>query len=90
MLNWRTVTPSNSPKFLVRGTELSNAIVPNTNYRFMICEIRTWDGHDADRTYHVRDAATVNDEDIRMGIRPRMVFKSDDLHECLDYCRRNA
>lgn len=83
MLSWRTITPSNNPKFTVKGTELAQAIVPGTNSRFAIVEVRTID---ADRflsvTYYVRDAKTVSDAEVRDGIKPKIVFRGD-LDECL-------
>ena len=87
MLNWRTVTHSQSSKFLVKGTELSNAIVPGTSSRFQLCEIRSYDADkNADRRYAVRDAATVSDEDVRNGVRPRIVKWFDDDRAAQEWC----
>lgn len=84
---WRPVTPSNHPKFLVNGTELSNYIVPGTRARYQLCEIRTRsaDGF-PDRKYAVRDAATVSDDDVREGKRSQIVawFAYED--SALNFC----
>lgn len=87
MLNWRTVTPSRHNSFLVRGTELSVAIVPNTLSRFQVCEIRTImrgdDGMEYDREYALRDAETVSDADIADGKRPAIVGRYPTLDDAL-------
>lgn len=94
MLGWRTVTPSSSPMFLVRGTELSVAIVPGTLSRFQICEVRTLtrseDGWDYDREYCLRDAHTVSDQDVRDGRRPAIVHRAATLDEALDWAMSRA
>jgi hypothetical protein len=73
-MNWKPITPSNSPKFLVKGTELNQAIVPGFNSRYALVEVRTYDldGH-ADRGYSVRDAATVSDAEVREGKKPKQI-----------------
>lgn len=86
-LNWRSVTPSTDRKFMVKGTELSVAIVPGTLSRFQLCEIRSYDAAgEADRVYQVRDAATVNDDEIKRGIRPRVVATVATIDEAVKYC----
>lgn len=85
-MHWNTIISSSHSKFMVRGTELSNAIVPMTMHRFQVCEIRTWDGDESDRTYHVRDAETITDAEIRDGVRPSIVFRHNDLDECVRWC----
>lgn len=73
-MNWRPITPSNSPKYMVKGTELNQAIVPGHQSRYALVEVRTYDkeGH-ADRGYSVRDAATVTDEDVKNGKKPKQI-----------------
>lgn len=90
MLNWRNVTPSNSPKFLVTGTELNCAFAGKW-CRYQICELRSYgkDGF-ADRTYVVRDAHANTDEAIRLGIRSPIVARYATLDEAEAYCRRNV
>lgn len=87
MLNWRTITPAHDPKFLVRGTELSVAIVPGHHSRFQICEIRTYirldNGYECDREYAIRDADKVSDQDVREGKRPPIVGRFASLDEAL-------
>jgi hypothetical protein len=87
LLQWRSVTPSNHPKFLVKGTELSAAIVPGTLSRFQICEVRTYDadGH-ADRQCVIRDAATVTDAQMREGKRSAIVKWFPDELAALEWC----
>lgn len=86
MLNWRNVTPSNSPKFLVKGTEL-NAALCGPLSRFQICELRAYDAEGcADRSYVVRDAQTVNDADIREGKRPAVVAHFADEYDAISFC----
>lgn len=90
MLNWRTVTNSRDAKFMVRGTELSVAIVPDTLHRFQLCEIRTVirgdEGIEYDREYHVRDAHSVSDAEVRDKVRPRVVAKFASEAEALQFC----
>lgn len=85
-LNWRNVTPSNSPQFLVKGTELNNALCGKLN-RFQICEVRSYDAQrNADRQYIVRDAETISDAAVRAGVRPKIVARFADLDEAINYC----
>ena len=80
-LNWKSITPSNSPKFMVTGTELNQAIVPGFNGRYAIVEVRRYDeDRHADRGYSIRDAETISDEDIRNGKKPKQIayFKYED------------
>lgn len=91
MLTWRTVTHSQSPQFLVRGTELSRAIVPGTLSRFQICEMRTYDRTDSfphGREYVIRDAATVSDSQVREGKRPAVVSRHADELAALEWCEK--
>lgn len=84
-MNWHPVTLSNSPKYMVKGTELNRAIVPGYQSRYALVEIRTYDEDgNADRGYSVRDAATVTDEDVRNGKKPKQIaffnFEDDALN----------
>lgn len=89
MLEWRTVTSANDPKYLVRGTVLSSAYVPNCRKRFLIEEVRSqeWDAvdnrHYSSTAYRLRDAETITDADVRSGKSSEIVFRSDDLDLCL-------
>jgi hypothetical protein len=89
LLNWRTVTHSQSDRFLVSGSELSVALVPGTLSRFQLCEIRTYDRGEAfphGRRYAIRDAATVSDADVREGKRPAIVKWFADELAALEWC----
>lgn len=87
MLNWKFITPSNSPKFMVNGTELNQALCGN-NSRFAIVEVRAYDASmNADRRYVVRDAATVSDAEIKAGIRPKIVANFNYEDEAINYCK---
>lgn len=90
---WRTVTHSQSDKFMVRGTELSVMIVPGTLSRFQLCEMRTYDRTDPfpyGRNYAVRDAATVTDEQIREGKRPAIAKWFPDELAALEWCAQQC
>ena len=88
-LRWRSVTPSNSPKFMVKGTEL-NVALAGRNSRYQICEIRSYDKDGfADRIHYVRDAETVSDSDVREGRRPAIVYRCETLDEALKFCTEN-
>jgi len=88
MYQWRNVTPSNDPRFLVNGTELNNAIVPGTLSRFQLCETRTYDRltRTHDRQYVIRDAATVTDEQVREGKRSAIVARFPDELAAIEWC----
>jgi S-adenosylmethionine hydrolase len=93
MLEWRSLSPA-PDKVLVRGTELSYAYAGQQS-RFQIVEVRTrvWDEadqrHYPSTTYHVRDAHTVTDAQVRDGKRPEIVYRSDDPAQCEAFCRPN-
>lgn len=75
---------------MVKGTELSIAIVPNTLSRFQLCEIRQYDIEgNADRYYAVRDAQTVSDMQVAEGIRPSIVAFFNKFEDALAFCRPN-
>lgn len=86
-MNWRSVTPSNHPKFFVNGTELSTMLLPGLRSRYQICEIRCRgaDGH-PDRRYAVRDASTVTDAEVREGVRSKIVKWFDYEDEVWAWC----
>lgn len=89
---WRTVTHSQSDRFLIRGTELSVMIVPDTMHRFQLCEMRTYDRGEAfphGRNYVVRDAATVTDAQVREGVRPAIVARFPDELAAIEWCKNN-
>jgi hypothetical protein len=90
MLNWRTVTTSTDPRFLIKGTELANAIC-GKHSRFQICEVRriSADGF-PDRMYAVRDADTVTDAQIKAGVRPAIVKWFDSDCGAEDFCLREV
>jgi hypothetical protein len=87
-MQWKPVTPSNDPRFLVRGTELNNMLVPGLHARYQLCEIRSFDSTTGfhDRRYAVRDAATVTDEDVRAGKRSAIVAWFDYEDAALSFC----
>lgn len=85
MLNWRSLEcPAN--RYLVKGSELAVAIV-GPQSRFAIYEVRTRedDGFSGTR-YVVRDATKISDADVKAGMRPPIVFSSNDPQDCEDYC----
>lgn len=87
MINWQPL-PYEAHKALVVGTLLTVGFVEGTNKRFGVYErrTRTWDETDKRHypsvTYDVRDAETASDDDIRAGVLPRVVFRSDDPGDC--------
>lgn len=87
---WHPITPSNSPKFMVKGTEL-NYMLAGANSRFAIVEVRSYDkDRNADRMYAIRDANTVSDEDIKNGVRPKIVAWFSFEDDALEYCKNNS
>lgn len=87
---WKPITPSNSPKFMVKGTEL-NYMLAGANSRYAIVEVRSYNkDRNADRNYIIRDAHTVSDEDIKNGIRPKIVARFEFEDDALDYCKKNS
>lgn len=87
-LNWRSVVRPRDSRFLVKGTELATAVVPNSNHRFVLCELRSYpDGYDApDREYAVRDAAAVTDAQVRDRVRPPIVARFPCEADALAWC----
>ena len=86
MLNWRTITPSGSPRFLVKGTEIAAAFSAS-DHRFQIVETRTRDAHGfSDVEYVVRDAHRITDAQVRAGFRPPIVMRFVGLDEAEIFC----
>lgn len=89
-LRWRTVTGERDSRFLVRGTELATAVVPNCSHRFVLCEHRVVGRDDMgatfDREYRVRDAHGVSDAQVRERVRPPIVARFDTEAEALAWC----
>lgn len=76
-------------KFLVKGTELSQALC-GPNKRYALIEVRCYDkDNHADRFYRIRDAATVSDEDVKSGKRPKIVFETEHYNAALKYISDN-
>jgi hypothetical protein len=73
---------------MVKGQELSVAIVPDCLSRFAISEVRVYnpDGF-PDRAYAVRDASSVSDAEVRAGKRSRVVARFPDEAAAVAYCR---
>lgn len=90
VLAWRTVTPSNSHKFNVTGTELSVAVFGQQS-RFAVYECRCWsaDGF-PDREYVVRDADAVSDADLAAGKRPPIVGRTRDYDNLLAFVAQQS
>jgi len=87
---WKSITPSNSPKYMVMGTEL-NYMLAGVNSRYAIVEVRSYDkDRNADRLYIIRDAHTVSDEDIKNGVRPKIVARFNFEDDALKYCQNNS
>lgn len=82
-LSWRSVYAPD--KFLVKGTELSVALVPGTQSRFQVCEVRSYGAdRQPDRVYYLRDANTVTDAEVAAGVRPKVVGRfTDEEAACL-------
>jgi len=91
VLAWRTVTPSNSHKFMVLGTELSVAIF-GPQSRFAVYEVRCRDEDGAmlGREYVVRDAEAVSDADLAVGKRPPIVGRTTDYEKLLAFVASRA
>lgn len=89
-LNWDTITPATSPRFMVKGAELNYAML-GQDMRFCVYEVRCYDAdRNADRRYVLRDADTVHDADIQAGRRPAIVLETDSLEEALAYVQERT
>lgn len=90
-LNWRTLIGHKNPLFSVKGHELAVALVGDQS-RFALYEVRG--AAEADGTwttfYRLRDAHTVSDAQVAEGVRPRVVFESDDIEACLTFVDKAA
>ena len=76
-------------KLFVTGTELNQALVPGCNSRYAVVEMRRYDAaRQADRGYSIRDAATVSDEDVKNGKRPKSIAYFNNEDEMLEYCKK--
>ena len=87
-LDWQTITPATSTRFMVNGTELARAMFPGSLSRFMIVSIRHHDTTEnlASEHYIVRDAETVTLQDMAHGKRSKIVFQSEDYDAIIAYC----
>ena len=82
-LHWRSITPSTSPRFLVRGTDLSVALFGRCS-RYAVYEVRCYNAEgNADREYVIRDAEALSGEDLRNGKRALIVERTRDYDELL-------
>jgi hypothetical protein len=94
MLRWHSRIGENHRLFMVEGTELACAVVPNTSHRFVLCELRTFvrenDHLVPDRIIAIRDAASVSDAEVAKRIRPRIVARFAGVDDALAYCRKEA
>ncbi len=82
MLDWRTLVGERNLAYTVNGTELETTAC-GEHGRFRIYSVRN--GYHA-MTYHVRDAHTVSDADVKAGVRPAVTFKNDNLDLCVKFC----
>ena len=88
MLKWHSLNYKPQDYF-VKGTELTQALA-GSNKRYALIEVRCYDKDcNAELLYRVRDAATVSDEQVKAGVRPKVVFESLDYDEALNYCKNN-
>lgn len=86
-LDWRTVTPSREPRYMVKGTVLNSALY-GEHSRFLIEEVRAYPNgyQEPDVTYRVRDALTVSDAMIRDGIGSKSVGTFATLKDATNFC----
>lgn len=83
-LVWRSAEPSNSPRYLVKGTVLATAYA-GRHRRFLIEEVRTREADGfAGCSWRVRDAEAVSDAEVRAGKFSPVVFRGD-LDECVSF-----
>lgn len=90
---WSSIIDSRSPKFLVKGHELAQALVV-PGYRFAIIEVRSQEIDEngvryPGTRYRVRDAHTVSDADVKAGKRPGVVFDCQGFDEALAWCEQH-
>jgi hypothetical protein len=85
-LNWRTLTGSTNPKFLVNGAELSVAFA--AGHRFAVYEVRCRDEEgQPDRKYVIRDAQSVSDAQVKKGVRPTVCAETRDYGRLMKWIR---
>lgn len=83
-LNWRTLTGSANPKFLVNGVELSVAFA--AGHRFAVYEVRCRDDEgQPDRKYVIRDAQSISDAQVKEGVRPAVCAETRDYNRLLNW-----
>jgi len=88
MLQWHSLKYK-PEQFFVKGTELNQALA-GANKRYALIEVRCYDkDRNPELLYRVRDAATVSDEQVLNGVRPKVVFESLNYDEALNYCINN-
>jgi hypothetical protein len=69
---------------MVKGTELSSAKVPGYLSRFMIYEVRRFNENCLpDVFFRIYDAETITSDDVRNGVRPKVVIEGRDLDAVL-------
>jgi hypothetical protein len=89
MLDWRTLSKSNDPKHLVRGTEIESCIPPGFLSRFRIVSVRTVNRSgkfvEYDCKYRVYDAGTVTDAEVKEGIAPKSIGEFATLDDALKF-----
>jgi hypothetical protein len=84
--DWRSLMDSRDPKFLVKGSELSQTIVPHTQSRFAIVETRCIESDgQLGVMYRVRDADTVTDAQIKEGKRPAIVHHTNTFEGAMEW-----
>lgn len=89
MLDWRPITTSRDPRYMVKGTELAMTYVEGCGCRFAIYEVRCYDAQgQSDVLYRIRDAEKVSDAQVREGVRPQVVGETHDLDRAVDWVRR--
>ncbi len=90
-LEWAYKLDPLGSEWMIKGRVLAVAFWPNCHNRFLIEEVRTRVGsqtfgeHFPGITYHVRDATTVTDADVRAGKQSAIVFRSDSLEPIAEY-----
>jgi len=93
MFWWRTLCRDSDPKYLVRGTEIDCTFY-GPMHRFMIYSVRAlvpapeWSDNrfELDFEYHVRDAESISDAQVKAGERPKVVARFKTLEEATRYC----
>lgn len=91
-LEWRTIADSRSPHFFRKHTRLAVAFY--LSHRFAIYEMRGPANSDGsfDDYYIVTDAHSVNDEDLRSGVLPKIVYRTStlDIAQAVEFCDNAA